>query len=356
MNTPNPISDNASEVQPTDNEALKAEVNKWQERVPRLASALRHRTEVLAAARDQIRGLQQQPSGAVQEVDTRLKTRDGLIKELEEKLAKLTENHLKHSGEMHGVELGRQAAQEDLAEWKGKWQQVSESLDGEASQRAALQAQLNILREKQTQSNEEHESALSELTLHNTEEKISLARRNEQLIESMKLANKKIVTLGEELSQLITRVEAEKSSRQTAEAALTESQAQTQEQTTKLNGFEAHASEQQKASMVSEDDLQIQLEEMQNRLDSLSQEQLQDQAEWVQRLAAKDQQQLTLEQTLSEAESQNRAASQTLEEARETLRVQSTDQQQRIEAQQREITTFSSELASQSEEIVRLEK
>jgi ppGpp synthetase/RelA/SpoT-type nucleotidyltranferase len=82
MQTP-PALVTASEDKSSDTEALRAEVNKWQERVPKLASALRLRTEELAAARDQIRGFQQQPSGAAQEVDTRLKTRDGLIKELE---------------------------------------------------------------------------------------------------------------------------------------------------------------------------------------------------------------------------------------------------------------------------------
>ncbi|MFT7653246.1 MAG: putative flap endonuclease-1-like 5' DNA nuclease [Candidatus Azotimanducaceae bacterium] len=362
MQTP-PALVTASEEKSSATEALRAEVNKWQERVPKLASALRLRTEELAAARDQIRGFQQQPSGAAQEVDTRLKTRDGLIKELEEKLAKLTEKHQKLSGEMHGVELGRQAAHEDLAGWKDKWQQVSESLDGEASQRAALQEQLNTLREKQTQNGQEHESALSELTKRNTDEATNLARRNEQLIESMELANKQIATLGEELSQLISRVESEKASRQNTETVLTETQAE------------------QKISAAREDEMQILVEDMQNRIDSLSQEQLQDQAEWAERLATKEQQQVTLERKLSETESENQIAieslQKTLETDRETVQTQSAEKQQRIEAQQqrieaqqrqvdaqqqridaqeKEIASFSSEAKSQSEEIVRLEK
>ena len=46
------------ELEPLDAEELRAEALKWQERVPKLASALRERSEELTAAREELRSLQ----------------------------------------------------------------------------------------------------------------------------------------------------------------------------------------------------------------------------------------------------------------------------------------------------------
>ena len=82
---------------PIDLHALRAEVTKWQERVPKLAKALRERSEELAQAREELRTVISQAStGDMQSVevdDARLQARNDLINDLQAKITELGGKH-----------------------------------------------------------------------------------------------------------------------------------------------------------------------------------------------------------------------------------------------------------------------
>ena len=119
----------------TDIEALKAEVTKWQERVPKLATALRERTDELAQARDEIRDLKKQSEGVGSDVARR--AREALIEELEVKVKDLRGKVQSLGGELHTSGLALTEAQEEADSWKSKWQQVTGSLDEVSEEHAA---------------------------------------------------------------------------------------------------------------------------------------------------------------------------------------------------------------------------
>ena len=102
----------------TDIEALKAEVTKWQERVPKLATALRERTDELAQARDEIRDLKKQSEGVGSDVARR--AREALIEELEVKVKDLRGKVQSLGGELHTSGLALTEAQEEADSWKSK--------------------------------------------------------------------------------------------------------------------------------------------------------------------------------------------------------------------------------------------
>ena len=107
-----PAEDDGSTI---DLDALRAEVSKWQERVPKLAKALRERTEELAAAREELRAAQTSPareSISSEDTDARLQTRNALIAELQEKVTELGEKHRQLSGTLHTTNLDLESARE----------------------------------------------------------------------------------------------------------------------------------------------------------------------------------------------------------------------------------------------------
>jgi predicted flap endonuclease-1-like 5' DNA nuclease len=196
---------------PPQDGALRDELAKWRERVPKLAAALRQRAEEAATLRAELERLQQERAG---ERDTRapsaasIRARDELIAELNGKLDDLTERHRAAEGELHSRRLAMEALEADVAGWKEKWQSLAQSLDQQALETddhnrrlSELEAENATLRSRlaeQVAAAEAGQRALDEAV----EERDSLRRRNEQLFETTELANRQIGSLTESLVEL----------------------------------------------------------------------------------------------------------------------------------------------------------
>ena len=193
----------------TDVEALKAEVAKWQERVPKLAAALRERNDELAALREQLR---QQSTADVsaesaQEADARVRARDELIAELQDKIQHLNERHRELSGQLHAAGLDLEQATQDARSWQNKWQSVTQSLDEAVSSDSRSRSDLQAHRQRSEADlqalRDEHAGQLESLQ----REMESLKVRNSNLQETTDFANRQIDSLGQELSTLLTQTE-----------------------------------------------------------------------------------------------------------------------------------------------------
>lgn len=183
----------------TDIEALRAELAKWQARVPKLAAALRERTEEAERLQDQ---LGEGPLGAGE------RARAELIEELEAKLATLTSRHQDLQGQLHSRDVEANGLRQDVADWRAKWQALTETLDQEAAaatQRSAelanLKADLESVEQQLAQRQAGSAEQEQELALLRDEAE-SLKRRNEQLFETTELANKQLDSLGATITQL----------------------------------------------------------------------------------------------------------------------------------------------------------
>ncbi len=188
-------------------QALREELGKWRERVPKLAAALRQRAEEVQRLQQELermRGLQ--PASG--EVPAGIGARDELIEELEQKLADVSSRHKDACGELHRQQLEIDELRAAADGWKAKWRTVTQALDeqqvaagaeddrlcGLQEENAALRRQL----EEQSSSHEADRRALEEAV----QERDSLRHRNEQLFETTELANRQIGSLTESLSEL----------------------------------------------------------------------------------------------------------------------------------------------------------
>ena len=219
-----------------DLEALQAEVHKWQERVPKLAAALRERSEELEQAKQQLREYQK-----AETADARLAARDQLIAELESKLAEAGAQQRELAGQLHTAQLENQAGASEAASWKEKWQSVTATLDDCVAEKHALTEKLaaaesvwqdnetTLLQQTQDmqteflkeinqlnehieqgetdarnwqQQAEQHAAAVERLE----GELKSLNSRNKTLKDSVELANNQMASMGEELQQLTQQV------------------------------------------------------------------------------------------------------------------------------------------------------
>ncbi len=217
-----------------DLDALRAEVSKWQERVPKLAKALRERTEELAAAREELRTAQTSPApenALTEDTDARLQARNALIAELQEKVTQLGEKHRQLSGTLHTTNLDLESAREDAQNWHTKWQEVTASLDDSVvvasrSSSELEQARLAWSQEKEALA-EAHAQAMQQLQ----RETDSLRVRNANLGETVEFANKQIESLGEDMQLLMDRGK----SAEVTIAQSQETQSQLQNQIEELN-------------------------------------------------------------------------------------------------------------------------
>jgi len=205
-NIPNKVSSAAS-APGIDVEALHAEVAKWQERVPKLAAALRERTEELASVRQDLREAQKAgPDHAPydgESDDARLQARDQLIGELQQKVTDLTGLHRTAASELHVTQLDLSTATEEAKGWQDKWQQVTASLDNSVANASRSssdwqQAKQQLLEQEQTLL-AAHAKEM-ERARRDTE---SLRVRNANLQETTEFANKQIESLGEDVALLV---------------------------------------------------------------------------------------------------------------------------------------------------------
>lgn len=219
-----PSSANKLEDGEIDHVALRAEVVKWQERVPKLAQALRERTEELAATREELRLAKAQDSGGhgkpVEVDDARLQARNDLISELQAKVAELGEKHRRAAGELHAATLDVESAREEAAQWQTKWREVTASLDDSvvnASRSDSALAQAKQAWQSEAQAlKEAHAETLEKLQRDNE----SLRVRNGNLSETIEFANKQIAALGEDMALLVAQAKEAESTQAANQADL----------------------------------------------------------------------------------------------------------------------------------------
>ena len=202
-----PNSDVSPNAQGIDIEALHAEVAKWQERVPKLAAALRERTEELASVRQDLREAQkagaEHPPHDAEADDARLQTRDQLITELQQKVTDLAVLHRTAASELHATQMDLSNATEEAKGWQDKWQQVTSSLDSSVAD--ATRSSSDWQKTKQQWAEQEQSLIAShskemERAKRDTE---SLQVRNANLQETMEFANKQLESLGEDMARLV---------------------------------------------------------------------------------------------------------------------------------------------------------
>ena len=230
----------------TSSETLRDELAKWRERVPKLAAALRQRTDEAQTLRAQLERLQQAataepPAGlqlamVPQPAAAGIQARDNLIEELEAKLESLAERRQDAQGELHKRQLVIDELRGDATAWKEKWQAVTRSLDEQAlalsgtdSRAAALEQengalrhsveelqarldeQLTQLDEQLTQLDEQQtrvretlaaaeagQQALQQVSA----ERDAVSQRNEQLFETIERANRQVGSLTDTIVEL----------------------------------------------------------------------------------------------------------------------------------------------------------
>ena len=194
----------SKEQAPQGLEPLRLELAKWQARVPKLTQALRARTEELTSARAALRDLQAQTAAdADAQLDARLQARDALNGALEEKLSSVRAQHAEATAALQAAQVAHQAALEDVSVWRDKWQAVKELLDtAVAGARTAEQQHTQAQADWQAQMAEIRETHATELE-HAQQQCDALELRNAELLESMALAERQIVTLGEDVSDLV---------------------------------------------------------------------------------------------------------------------------------------------------------
>ncbi len=241
---------------------LQLELAKWQERVPKLAAALRERTqqaEKLQAEIDRLRAGGGPSVGG--DDDAGIRGREQLIDELQAKQRALNSRLQDLQGQLHGRDMEISDLQQDVAAWKEKWQAVTASLDSQASLATSREQALQRLRsdfDRLNESLEENTRMLEErdhelVTLR--EESASLNERNAKLFETTELANRQIESLGENLAAL--------------RAQLREQDADPQSGNAELDALRAKLSEyddEMRSRMADMDALQRRLESKQQEL------------------------------------------------------------------------------------------
>ena len=187
--------------------AMREELVKWRERVPKLAAALRQRADETTALKQELERLKSL-QGAGQNPAAGIRARDELIAELEGKLADLAKRHKAAQGELHERKLEVDELKTDLETWKGKWQSVTRALDEQAAQvsdrteRSEGLEQVNEDLGRRLDEETAARAAIQRVLDEVTEERDSLRRRNEQLFETTELANRQMGSLTNSLVEL----------------------------------------------------------------------------------------------------------------------------------------------------------
>ncbi len=188
--------------------SLHEELEKWRGRVPKLASALRQRTEEVESLRAELDDLKRVGASGSGRSDAGVRARDELISELEAKVETLDGRYKTAQGELHARNLEVTDLKEDLRLWKDKWQSVTQSLDVQAEAAESRQDQVETL--NQTLTNMRQQLAERETALRRSEQSLadalgereSLVGRNEKLFETTEMANQQIESLADSLAEM----------------------------------------------------------------------------------------------------------------------------------------------------------
>ena len=208
-------------------DALRQELTKWQERVPKLAAALRERTGEVETLRKELAQLAAAGSstGSSPEKGSGIEARDALIGELEAKVKALGGKYQDAEGQLHARDLEIGQLRQEAAEWREKWQSATASLDAQADSVDHKDRELSRLKQEVDELLARHESGQArikdqDLELTSLRERArSLESRNENLFETTELANRQIETLGENLDHLRQELAASKEALATHEKA-----------------------------------------------------------------------------------------------------------------------------------------
>ncbi len=325
----------AGQPEPDSRDSLREELDKWRGRVPKLASALRQRTEEAESLKAELEGLRRVSASGSGRSDAGVRARDELISELEAKLETLDGRYKTAEGELHARNLEVSDLKEDLRLWKDKWQSVTQSLDVEAEAAESRQDQVQTLNQTLTKVRQElaeQQAALRrcELDLADArEERESLLGRNEKLFETTEMANQQIESLADSLADM--RQELRESGDREA-AALARTEALQRELQAEKEALE----QQEEALRLKTEELRLKTEELR-----LEKEELQSEKDALQREAETRQQESEAlrregEEQRREIEAERRAT----EEARgETERLRVESEQLRQEAEARRLET-----------------
>ena len=224
----------------------QAELAKWRERVPKLASALKRRTEQAVALEAQIKDLKQQLTALDGSGGAGIAAREAHIEELEAKTSDLTSRYREAEVALHSKDLELGDLRNDLTAWKTKWQTLTQSLDSQEAQLTEEKQENKRLQEllQNTETTLRDQVALRETRESELEERAqqieelqaqirSLESRGERLRETTDLAHRQIEALGGDLSALRQRLrgyETDLETRSARIAALEQDLASTREQ------------------------------------------------------------------------------------------------------------------------------
>ncbi|MEQ8486412.1 MAG: hypothetical protein RIB46_18785 [Pseudomonadales bacterium] len=204
---------------------LRAELAKWRERVPKLAAALRERTEEVERLR---RELETRGEAPAQGPSAGARAREAHMADLEARIDDLRERYKSAQADLHRRQLDIDELRAESREWKDKWQSATRTLDeqaeavAEAQRRAdALQNELAAARQAQADAVACRATEAQALARARADCE-SLQQRNEQLFETTEMANRQIESLTDSLAELRQARQAAEAARQKAEQALAE--------------------------------------------------------------------------------------------------------------------------------------
>ncbi len=255
---------------PTD---ANAELAKWRARVPKLASALKQRTEQIGLLESELARLQSE-AGKASASGPGLQARDEHIAALELKLSGLTKNYQTSEGKLRARELELEDLRADLLASKQRWQNLTEALDEQVASTDEVQAKLASASEQQStlQANLEvatlRESALQaelDATAQQQIEQLAkfeaLVERESSLQENFEAATERESSLQSELAALQVKFDAAAQREATQQAELAAQQQQLVEQSSAVNAAQQALVDQRVADALLTGQLEDQLQE-----------------------------------------------------------------------------------------------
>jgi len=255
-----------------DVEALRAELAKWQARVPKLAGALRERTNEVEALKVKLTERPTDTAAPTAGNGSGIQARDELIEELEAKVRALGGKYQDAEGQLHARDLEITQLRQEAGEWREKWQSVTSSLDAQADNAGQKDRELKRLKGEADELlalQDSHTGRIKEQDLELTqlrERAQSLEGRNENLFETTELANKQIDTLGENLEHLRTDLASAKELVARHEAALGDVATETEE----LKGQVASRDQDIQFLHTRVEEKQTEIDRLNERVESLS--------------------------------------------------------------------------------------
>jgi len=129
----------------SDVEALRAEIAKWQERVPKLVSVVRERTQEVQSLREQ---LHRANSMAACDADASIRSRDQMIAKLQQQIESLEEKHSAVCAELHTANLDLEEVRTDADSLKDRNANLAETTEFASQQIESLSREVSRLVEQ----------------------------------------------------------------------------------------------------------------------------------------------------------------------------------------------------------------